>query len=340
VAERGRLVYAHAGNVKRPPASDEKLLLSMALLDRFGPAYRIPTTAEGSRPVDGVVRGDLRLVGHGDPELDAAALERLARRLRADGIRAVRGSVVGVTSTFTRERWAPGWSPIALRFVALPTALTFDANAGPDPELRAAAALTAGVRALGVRVGGAPRAGPAAGGEPVLATIRSAPLVAILRRQNVDSLNLDAEVLTKMLGAAAFGAPGSIAKGASAIRSWGRAHGVEVVARDGSGLSYADLVSANGMTRLLAAAGSRPWGAALRATLPTAGRGTLAGRLLGLRVRAKTGTLLQRVSALSGWVWLERSHRWAEFSVLSRGLPKPRAVELEDRAVAIVARAA
>ena len=174
----------------------------------------------------------------------------------------------------------------------------------------------------------------------MLATIRSAPLVAILRRQNVDSLNLDAEVLTKMLGAAAFGAPGSIAKGASAIRSWGRAHGVEVVARDGSGLSYADLVSANGMTRLLAAAGSRPWGAALRATLPTAGRGTLAGRLLGLRVRAKTGTLLQRVSALSGWVWLERSRRWAEFSVLSRGLPKPRAVELEDRAVAIVARAA
>src|SRR5712692_8683108 len=33
VAEDGRLVDAHAGNMPRPPASDEKLLLSMALLD-------------------------------------------------------------------------------------------------------------------------------------------------------------------------------------------------------------------------------------------------------------------------------------------------------------------
>ena len=107
-----------------------------------------------------------------------------------------------------------------------------------------------------------------------------------------------------------------------------------------AGVVDTDAVSTNGMTRLLAAAESRPWGAALRSTLATAGHGTLSGRLLGLRVRAKTGTLLQQVSALSGWVWLERSHRWAEFSVLSRGLSKPRAVELEDRVVAIVARAA
>jgi hypothetical protein len=33
----------------------------------------------------------------------------------------------------------------------------------------------------------------------------SARLVDILRRQNLDSLDLDAEVLTKMLGAAVFG---------------------------------------------------------------------------------------------------------------------------------------
>src|SRR5207247_1266200 len=39
VAEDGRLVDAHAGNVPRPPASDEKLLLSMALLDRLGARY-------------------------------------------------------------------------------------------------------------------------------------------------------------------------------------------------------------------------------------------------------------------------------------------------------------
>lgn len=344
VAEDSHPVYVHAGSVRRAPASNEKLLLSIALLDRFGPGYRIPTTAEGSASANGSVAGDLWLVGHGDPELNDMALERLARKLRAAGIRAVRGSVIGVTSTFTRERWAPGWQPIALRFVGLPTALTFDANTGPggfvfDPERRAAAALTNDLRKLGVRVNGHPRAGrEPTRGKPVLATIRSARLVDILHHQNLNSLNLDAEVLTKMLGAAAFGPPGSIAKGASAIQGWAQQHRVAVIAHDGSGLSYANRISTNGMTRLLSAASSKPLASALRSTLPTAGQGTLAGRLLGLRLRAKTGTLLQQVSSLSGWVWLYRSRRWAEFSLLSHGLSKPQAVALEDRLLVIIAK--
>src|SRR5439155_78113 len=166
VADDPCLVYAHAGTVPRTPASNEKLLLSMALLDRFGPTYRIPTTVEGPRPTNGSAKGNLWLAGHGDPELNDAALERLARALHALGIRAVRGSVIGVTNTFTRERWAPGWEPIALQFIALPTALPFDANPGSggfvfDPDPRAAAALTADPRPLGVRVSRAPSAGRA-----------------------------------------------------------------------------------------------------------------------------------------------------------------------------------
>src|SRR5207249_4332754 len=79
--------------------------------------------------------------------------------------RAIRGSVVGATTTFTRERWAPGWRPIALSYVGLPTALTFDGNSDAhgfvfEPEFRAAAALTADLRALGVSVHGRARSGP------------------------------------------------------------------------------------------------------------------------------------------------------------------------------------
>jgi D-alanyl-D-alanine carboxypeptidase len=91
------------------------------------------------------------------------------------------------------------------------------------------------------------------------------------------------------------------------------------------------------MTRLLAAARSESWARTLRSTLPTAGEGTLAGRLRGLRIRAKTGTLLERVSALSGWIWLQRSRRWDEFSILSRGPSKPQALALENRLVALIA---
>jgi D-alanyl-D-alanine carboxypeptidase len=74
----------------------------------------------------------------------------------------------------------------------------------------------------------------------------------------------------------------------------------------------------------------------LRSSLPLGGVGTLTGRLIGIQVHAKTGTLLQHVSALSGWVWLRHSGRWAPFSILSRGLPKPQAIALEDQIVSIV----
>jgi PBP4 family serine-type D-alanyl-D-alanine carboxypeptidase len=247
-----------------------------------------------------------------------------------------------VTSTFTRERWALGWTRIALLFVGLPTALTYQQNAGPGgfvihPERRAAATLRADLRSEGVAVEGPARAGPEGPGRHVLARVLSGHLLDILRRQNENSLNLDAEVLTKMLGAVSYGPPGSIAKGARAVEAWARREGVAVSAHDGSGLSYLDRITTDGMVRLLALAGSDPWGRALRRTLPAAGEGTLAGRLAGLRVRAKTGTLLRRVSALSGWVWLTRARLWAEFSVLSRGLQKSRAVALEDAIVRTLA---
>ena len=346
VAERGRVVYAHGGEVRRPPASDQKLLLSMVLLDRFGPRYRIPTTLESAPPAGGVIRSDVWLVGHGDPELTDTALARLARRVRERGVRAVRGSVIGVTDTFTRERWAPGWRPIALQFIALPTALTYDANSTPsgfifDPERRAAAVLTADLRAVGIRVVGRARPGRApAAAQRTVATVKSAPLIDILRRQNHDSLNLDAEVLTKMLGAAVFGPPGSIAKGAKAIDRWARRNGVTLVSHDGSGLSYTNRVSTNGLVRLLTVASRRRWGRLLRSSLPSGGEGTLAGRLIDIRVRAKTGTLLQPASALSGWVWLQRRRRWAEFAILSRGLAKPQAIVLEDGIVSIISERA
>jgi D-alanyl-D-alanine carboxypeptidase/D-alanyl-D-alanine-endopeptidase (penicillin-binding protein 4) len=336
----GGLTYACNGAVPRAPASNEKLLLSMALLDRFGPRYRIPTSVRGLRPDRGVVSGNLWLVGHGDPELDGAALAQLARKLQESGIRSVHGSVIGVRGTFTRERWAPGWRPIALRFVALPTALVYDANTGPqgyvfDPELRAAAVLTADLRARGVHVSGSAGTQARPPPAPVLATIRSASLRTILRDQNRDSLNFDAEVLAKLLGAAAYGPPGSMAKGARAVEQWAAGFGARLHAYDGSGLSYRDSLTTDTLAGLLA---RHRWAATLRSTLPGPGEGTLAGRLHGIPVKAKTGTLLARVSALSGWIRL-RSHRWAAFSILSNGLTKGEAVSLEDRLVAVIARA-
>jgi D-alanyl-D-alanine carboxypeptidase/D-alanyl-D-alanine-endopeptidase (penicillin-binding protein 4) len=153
---------------------------------------------------------------------------------------------------------------------------------------------------------------------------------------NVYSSNFYAEVLGKRLGVAGRGAPGTIANGAATTAGWAIAHGVPVTAHDGSGLSYWNRVTASGLARLLGLAEEQPWGLDLRVSLPAPGQGTLRDRLKGLLVRAKTGTLT-RISALSGWVWLEHRQAWGEFSILSSGMSVSSAKAIEDKVVRILA---
>ena len=64
----------------------------------------------------------------------------------------------------------------------------------------------------------------------------------------------------------------------------------------------------------------------------TPGHGTLEDRLSGVLVKAKTGTL-DGISALSGYVWLERLQTWAEFSILGANISKSTAIAIEDKVV-------
>jgi D-alanyl-D-alanine carboxypeptidase/D-alanyl-D-alanine-endopeptidase (penicillin-binding protein 4) len=179
---------------------------------------------------------------------------------------------------------------------------------------------------------------PPSGVRPV-GEIRSRPLTALLARMDRPSDNFYAEVLGKALGAARAGVPGTIPKAAASVRAFVHAHGVRFPLYDASGLSYADRVTADGIVHLLAYAETAPWGRQLRQALPTGGQGTLDDRLHDVRFRAKTGTL-DAVSALSGWVWLQREHRWAEFSILSSGMPKSTSVQIEDRIVRVLSNRA
>jgi D-alanyl-D-alanine carboxypeptidase/D-alanyl-D-alanine-endopeptidase (penicillin-binding protein 4) len=338
----GRVVYRRRATVRRAPASNEKLLLSMALLDRLGPAATLPTIAEAPHVHGRTIRGALWIRGSGDPEVGRARMRALAHRLKAAGVRRIKGRVMGSIPPFAHDWWAPGWRPFfPATEVARPTALTFEGNTAhgrniADPERRAAASLTSQLRAIGVRVRGKPGAGRPPRGTTRLAMVQSAPLETILRRQNVKSRNFYAEVLGKLLGERRFGPPGTIRKGAHALERWTRAHGVRVTAHDGSGLSYRNRVTAAGMVRLLWAADRASWGTDVRATLARGGQGTLSGRLRTVDVRAKTGTL-NNISALSGWVRLQRTGGWADFSILSRGISKTTAIRIEDRIVHAVA---
>jgi D-alanyl-D-alanine carboxypeptidase/D-alanyl-D-alanine-endopeptidase (penicillin-binding protein 4) len=343
VEEEGASLYRRASTVSRIPASNQKLLLSMALLDRFGPEFRLRTVAAAPVVENGIVRGNLWLLGTGDPTVNRRALSLLSRRIISAGIVAVEGRVMGSTSFFSRDWFAPGWKrDFPKDEIALPSALTFRGNelAGnhvADPERRAAAWVTRRLRARGVNVAGSPGSGLAPAGVAEVAAIESKPLGVLLRIVNRYSWNFGAEVLGKRLGLERSGSPGTIAKGAEAIRAWAAEGGTPLSSYDSSGLSYRNRVSPTGIVRLLALAEDRPWGPSLHSSLPGPGQGTMKGRLKGVMVRGKTGTL-SRVSSLSGWVWLERRGVWAEFSIISKGLQKPVAMGIENSIVRMLAR--
>jgi D-alanyl-D-alanine carboxypeptidase len=339
----GAWLFRRGAWKQRTPASNEKLLFSMALLQRTSLATRVRTRlfAKGPR-TDGVLRGDLWIVGHGDPHVDAPTLAALGRAVDQAGIRRVRGRVMGATTGFQRDWWAPGWRDYFPEdYIALPTALTFEGNEDArgvhirDPERRAARSLTNRLRALGVRVSKKAGAGAPPGGLRHISSVDSDPFQVLIRHMNRRSRNFYAEVLGKWLGGLVLGGAGSIAKGARAIELFARAHGASVVANDSSGLSYANRIRPQDLVELLWFAERRPWGDALRVALPTGGQGTLEGRLVGVKVRAKTGTLTE-ISTLSGWVWLAKENAWGEFSIMSRGMAKSDAVAIENRIVRII----
>ena len=337
--------YRHQATVRRRPASNEKLLLSMALLDRLGPSLRIPTLVAAEAPPDqnGVIAGTLWILGRGDPEVDRGTINDLARKIRAAGVTQIRGRVRGSTGYFARDWSAVGWKDhFRDDEVPFPTALTFLGNEGhggghiDDPERRAAAALRSRLRSRGIRVTGTPGAGRPPGDLVPVAQVQSAALKEIVRRMDVDSLNFHAEVLGKLLARLTTGAPATIARGAAAIEAFEGEHGVgSFEHHDSSGLSYANRVRTLGIVKLLWAADAESWGPKLRLALPRGGQGTLRDRLHHVKVRAKTGTL-DRVSALSGWVWLRDRDAWGEFSIVSRGLTKTAAVRIEDAIVRTV----
>jgi D-alanyl-D-alanine carboxypeptidase/D-alanyl-D-alanine-endopeptidase (penicillin-binding protein 4) len=346
VGDDGSTWYRHRATVARPPASNEKLVLSMALLDRLGGSHTFVVRATGAG-VDGggTLSGNLYIRGQGDPEVADNRLDVLASKIWNAGIRHIPGHIVGVTGPFRRDWFAPGWKSYFPKYdIALPTALTFRGNVSAsgahihDPERRAAQYLTQALRDRGVMVGSRATAGPGVTGLTTLASVSSKPLRTIVSHMDHRSLNFSAEVLGKAL-AYAGGKAGTIANGAAAICAYEAARHVSAKCHDGSGLSYANRQTASGIVHLLWNAGRQPWVGALRMALPAAGDGTLRHRLRGVRLRAKTGTLDQ-ISALSGWVWNDATDGWIEFSLLTSGMPEYPAKDLEDKIVQVLANGA
>lgn len=332
VAEDGTTLTELAPRVGLIPASNQKLLIAAVALDVLGPTYRFRTELlTDTAPVEGVIAGNVYLVGGGDPLLSTASIpdarpypafnttsaDLLADALLLNGVHTIQGELVGDGSRYDDEFRPPSWTAELIRddpsaAEAADALLLSDGridtvgNYGLNPSRAAAAVFvdplltTRGITVVG---GAANRQRPSDVPLVSLGFVESAPLTDVIVEMLHTSDNTTAEMLLKEIGYQVAG-QGTRPAGVDTVRSnlteWGvPTDGMNVA--DGSGLSRDNRLACATLTGLLT---SSPVADELVRLLPVAGRdGTLADQFVGSPaegvLRAKTGTLTG-VKALTG----------------------------------------
>src|SRR5580700_3378536 len=126
-AATGEVLYARNAAGYFMPASNAKLFSTALALATLGPDYRVRTTVASSGTVDanGVLNGNLVLIGRGDANLSNRKfpfdkkeerdgppdkiLAELADAVAARGVKEVTGDVIADDSMFQHEQFPSGW---------------------------------------------------------------------------------------------------------------------------------------------------------------------------------------------------------------------------------------
>ena len=364
VQATGRTIESVNGTMPVMPASTEKLLTATAVLDAMGGDGKVTTEAvSAAGPDNGVIDGDLYIVGAGDPLLATTGYlstfdepdepyndyAKLADAIKDARVTEIHGNVIADESKFDAVRYLPSWpkryitanevGPLGALMVndgftglsAHPDQPASDRHPG-EPAQLAAETLTSLLEARGVSVSGSSTTGVAPEGATTVASLDSLPMDTNVREMLRRSDNTTAEVLLKGL-AAHGGQVGTTEAGAAAVQETLRRLGLPTegsVTTDGSGLDLSNRVTCD---LLAAALDHQGADSALADDLPVAGQsGTLRKRMRGTaaegKIRAKTGTL-NEVSALAGFAESASGENLTFAFIINGSLPN--ALTLSDQ---------
>lgn len=151
-ASSGKVIFGHNENLGMATASTLKTITSATAFSLLGKDFRYQTNLaySGSISPDGILTGDLIIIGGGDPTLGSWRYEQTkedfilnqwVKALRAAGIKKIQGAVIGDDSAWSTQSAPEGWiwQDIGNYYGASPSALTWRENQF-DVHLKASSA--------------------------------------------------------------------------------------------------------------------------------------------------------------------------------------------------------
>ena len=315
------VLYSYCGKQTLRPASTMKLLTSVTALDLLGSGYAYRTYLYYKGTIaDGVLTGDVWLVGGMDPLFDDQDLRIMAQTLQRVGVDSISGRIVRDVSFKEEALLGEGWC-------------WDDDNPQLSPLLVSrkdefADRFKEELERCGVAVN-APITTDRLPKDVLLICSRSHSLREVLEPMMKESDNLYAESMFFQIAASMGKRPATAAHARQLIKqvlSKAGVTGIPYRIADGSGLSLYNYVTPELMVRLLRYAYlKRDIMAALYPALPVAGvDGTLKKRMKGGaaegNVHAKTGTL-SGISSLAGYCRAANQHLLA-FCIINQGIMK------------------
>ena len=315
------VLYSYCGKQTLRPASTMKLLTSVTALDVLGSSYNYRTSLYYKGTIaEGVLTGDLWLVGGMDPLFDDTDMHIMAETLHRVGVDSISGRIVRDVSFKEEALLGEGWC-------------WDDDNPQLSPLLVSrkdefADRFKEELVKCGVAVN-APITTDRLPKDVLLICSRSHRLGEVLEPMMKESDNLYAESMFFQIAATVGKRPATAAHARQIIKTTLTKAGVTGIPyriADGSGLSLYNYVTPELMVRLLRYAYlKRDVMAVLYPALPVAGvDGTLKKRMKGGaaegNVHAKTGTL-SGISSLAGYCRAANQHLLA-FCIINQGIMK------------------